>query len=188
METLPQIDFIDCEASPPLRRHVESGIATLEDRFGRITACRVVVRGPGSRHHTGGLYEIAIHLSLPDGRLVNIKRAPPEDERLSRPIFAIDDAFKRARRALQDQTRRIQGKIKAHEGQPLGTVRNLSKDGFGFIDSDDGREIYFHANSVLNGGFTELKPGDRVMFAEEVGDKGPQASTVRLLGKHSLRL
>jgi cold shock CspA family protein len=55
---------------------------------------------------------------------------------------------------------------------------------FGFIATADGREIYFHKNSVLNGGFARLKPGTAVAFAEEDGEKGPQASTVRLLGKH----
>ena len=54
----------------------------------------------------------------------------------------------------------------------------------GHHHTDDGREIYFHRNSVLNGGFARLKPGTAVAFAEEDGEKGPQASTVRLLGKH----
>jgi cold shock CspA family protein len=40
---------------------------------------------------------------------------------------------------------------------------------------------------VLNGGFGDLKVGMRVTFAEEVGDKGPQASTVKPMGKHSLK-
>jgi cold shock CspA family protein len=51
----------------------------------------------------------------------------------------------------------------------------------------DGREIYFHRNSVLDGGFARLAAGARVTFAEEAGEKGPQASTVKLLGKHGLR-
>ena len=40
---------------------------------------------------------------------------------------------------------------------------------------------------MLSGSLDQLKPGARVTFAEENGDKGPQASTVRLSGKHSLR-
>ncbi len=59
---------------------------------------------------------------------------------------------------------------------------------FGFIEASDGREIYFHRNSVLNGGFADLSVGARVTFAEEMGDKGPQASTVKLMGKHSLKV
>jgi cold shock CspA family protein len=57
----------------------------------------------------------------------------------------------------------------------------------GFLQTKNGREIYFHQNSVLDGGFRQLAPGARVLFSEEMGDKGPQASTVNLLGKHALR-
>ena len=42
----------------------------------------------------------------------------------------------------------------------------------------DGREIYFHRNSVLNGRFDRLERGAKVRFIEEMGEKGPQASTV----------
>jgi cold shock CspA family protein len=55
------------------------------------------------------------------------------------------------------------------------------------LRTNDGREIYFHQNSVLNGAFPKLKVGTRVIFSEEVGNKGPQASTVKLLGKHGMR-
>jgi len=55
---------------------------------------------------------------------------------------------------------------------------------FGFLQSSDGREIYFHRNSVLNIGFDRLTVGTQVGFTEEMGEKGPQASTVKRLGKH----
>ncbi len=80
----------------------------------------------------------------------------------------------------------MDGKVKTHEGEPIGTVTKLD-DGFGFLQTSDGREIYFNANSVLNGAFARLKAGTRVTFAEEAGEKGPQASTVRLLGQHGMR-
>jgi cold shock CspA family protein len=57
---------------------------------------------------------------------------------------------------------------------------------FGLIESADGLELYFHRNSVLDDP-KRLEPGARVSFAEEMGDKGPQASTVKLVGKHKLR-
>ena len=80
----------------------------------------------------------------------------------------------------------MQGRVKAHEHQPTGLITKLDHD-FGFLQTSDGREVYFHKNSVLDGGFARLKAGTRVAFSEEEGDKGPQASTVRLLGKHELR-
>jgi cold shock CspA family protein len=79
----------------------------------------------------------------------------------------------------------MRGQVKLHEDQPIATVRRLNKqEGFGFIQAKDG---YFHRNSVLDDGFPRLEVGTRVAFVEEMGEKGPQASTVRLLGKHGLR-
>ena len=99
--------------------------------------------------------------------------------------FAINDAFKRARRQLQDRVRHLRSQVKTHAEPPIGTVTTLNND-FGFLETADGREVYFHRNSVLNEGFARLKIGTRVTFAEEMGEKGPQASTVKLLGKHGL--
>ncbi len=55
-----------------------------------------------------------------------------------------------------------------------------------FIASSDGREIYFHRNSVADNRFEELEAGQEVRFAESQGDKGPQASFVQPIGKHHL--
>jgi cold shock CspA family protein len=153
-----------------------------------VTACRVVLKGPGEHRQTSGLYEVNIRLALPEGREVEVSRTPKADERHADVHFAIHDAFKRARRQLQDQARRLQGQVKTHEAQPIGTVQTLDPSGeFGFLESADGRDIYFHRNSVLNGGFNKLTVGARVAFSEELGEKGPQASTVRRLGKHAMR-
>jgi cold shock CspA family protein len=77
--------------------------------------------------------------------------------------------------------------VKHHNPTPIGLVARIDPSGdFGFIATSDGREIYFHRNSVLNGAFERLKPGSSVAFAEEDGEKGPQASTVRPTSKRPL--
>jgi cold shock CspA family protein len=188
MQVPVQIDFQDCEATPRMREQIDRRLKSLEGRFGRIVAARVVVKGPSGHHRTGGLYEVGVHLTLPNGRLVNVERTPTEDERFGRADFAVADAFKRARRQLQDEYRRMDGRVKRHEPRPAGAVIRLDASGeFGFIRSDDGGELYFHRNSVLNGGFERLEVGSRVSFSEEAGDEGPQASTVRLLRGRGLR-
>ncbi len=188
MEVPVHVEFRNFEASRSVREVIDAHVAALEARFGRITACRMVLKGPGGHHQNGGLYEVTIRLSLPDGREVNIGRTASADPRHADLRFAINDAFKRTRRRLQDQVRRLQGSIKQHEQQPTGIVKRLDPGGqFGFLESHDGREIYFHRNSVLNGGFARLAPGIRVAFREEPGEKGAQASTVRLTGKHAMR-
>ncbi|MFN3655889.1 MAG: cold shock domain-containing protein [Pseudolabrys sp.] len=189
METPVQIDFQDMEAKAEVRSAVVRQLGQLEERFGRVTAGRVVLKGPGSRHRTGGLYDINIRLALPEGREVNIGRTPQDDERYSDLNFALNDAFKRARRQLQDQVRRLRGDVKLHEGEPVATVVRLDPSGeFGFLETIDGQEIYFHRNSVVDGAFARLEVGSRVTFAETMGDKGPQATTVKPLGKHKLRV
>src|SRR5208337_3759973 len=147
MQTPVEIEYQDMAASPAVQEQVVDHVNKLEQRYGRITACRIIVKGPGNRHQTGGLYEINIRLALPDGREVNIGRTPKADERHSELPFAINDAFKRARRRLQDNARRMEGVIKSHEGQPVGTVVRIDPAGeFGFLRSSDGQEIYFHRN------------------------------------------
>jgi cold shock CspA family protein/ribosome-associated translation inhibitor RaiA len=186
MQTPVEVDFQGMQPVEAVRETITRHVAGLESRSGRITAARVVVKGPGGHHRTGGLFEINIHLALPDGREVNVTHTPQADERHSDIDFAINDAFKRARRQLQDQVRHLQNQIKTHAEPSIGTVTSL-KDDFGFLEASDGHEVYFHRNSVLNDGFAQLKIGTRVTFAEEMGEKGPQASTVKLLGKHGLR-
>jgi cold shock CspA family protein len=189
MQTPPEIEFQGMAGSPEIEKAIAKHLAQLEERWGRVTACRVVLKGPGFHHRKGGLYEVHIHLALPEGREVNVERTPPADERHSDLTFALNDAFKHARRQLQDQVRRAQGQVKHHEGRPIGTVVRLDPSGeFGFLESGDGREIYFHRNSVLDNGFSRLRVGSRVTFAEELGEKGAQATTVKLLGKHGLRI
>lgn len=188
MQTPIEIDFQGIVGSTAIQATIASHIAELEQRYGRVTACRVVLKGPGGHHRTGGLYEVNIHLVLPEGGEVNVGRTAQADERHSDLSFALNDAFKRARRQLQDHVRRLQRQVKHHEGQPIGTVVRLDPGGeFGSIESTTGREIYFHRNSVLDSGYARLTVGSRVTFAEEMGEKGPQASTVKLLGKHRLR-
>jgi len=60
-------------------------------------------------------------------------------------------------------------------------VKIFPGEGYGFLEDDEGREIYFHRNSVLDGAFQRLEVGSEVRFAEEAGEKGPQASSVGLI-------
>ena len=177
MQTPVEIDFQGMSGTPEVHASIEKHVAELEQWYGRVTACRVVLKGPGGHHRTGGLYE------------VNVGRTAQADERQAGLSFAINDAFKHVRRRLQDRVRRLQGQVKQHEGQPMGTVKSLDASGeFGFLEAADGHEVYFHRNSVLDGAYNRLAVGTHVAFAEEMGEKGPQASTVKLLGKHRLRV
>ena len=80
METPPEIQFQGMRGTPQIEEMIAAHVAELDERFGRITACRVVVKAPSQHHREGGLYEVHIRLVLPEGREVNVERTPPEDE------------------------------------------------------------------------------------------------------------
>jgi len=185
MQTPLEIDFQGMDADAGVRDIIAKHVEELEQRSGRITAARVVLKAPGG-HHRIANYEINIRLVLPDGREVLAGRTPGKDDRQSDLPFAINDAFKHARRQLQDTVRRMQGQVKQHEAEPTAHVARIDPSGeFGFLETGDGREIYFHRNSVFGG--KPLVEGARVTFVEEAGERGPQASTVKVLGKHAMR-
>ena len=57
MQTPVELEFQDMAASPAVEQQVADHVKKLEQLYGRITACRIVVKGPGQRHQTGGLYD-----------------------------------------------------------------------------------------------------------------------------------
>jgi ribosome-associated translation inhibitor RaiA len=110
METQPEIQFQGLTATSAVRDAINRHVAELEQISGRITACRVAVKAPSQHHRKGGLYEVHVRLTLPDGREVNVERTPTADERHADLTFAIDDAFKHARRQLQEQVAALRGR------------------------------------------------------------------------------
>jgi cold shock CspA family protein len=62
-------------------------------------------------------------------------------------------------------------------------VRLFRDEGFGFIKSMEGREIYFHRNSLVENDFDRLEIGTGVRWDEEEGEEGPQATSVRIVDK-----
>ena len=194
-----QISFRNMKPSEAVEARVREEVAKLETFYKGIMHCRVVVELPHRHHTSGDLYHVRIDLTVPGAELI-VKREPSlqtslrqvDTEKQSKSYEAhaahkdvfvvIRDAFKEVRRQLQDYARRTRGQTKAHVPQPSGRVSRLfPEDGYGFLRTSEGAEIYFHKNSVLHDAFNRLTIGSRVAFSEELGEKGAQASTVRPL-------
>jgi cold shock CspA family protein len=186
METEPKIVFENLDPSDALRQRILDEIAHLEQFHGRMTACRVVMSAPEKHKHKGHLYQVRIHIVAPGGSEVAVRPSTARHQWNQDPLVAIRNAFDAARRQLEDRARRLRGDVKAHEpAQDQGTVARIFHDGgYGFIAAADGQEVYFHQNSVVGQRFAELKPGAAVRFVAAAGDRGPQASTVHVVGKH----
>jgi ribosomal subunit interface protein len=179
MQTPLQVTFHGIEPSEPIEAYVRSRADKLQRFFDRITGCHVTIEAPHRHKRHGNHYRIRIDLVVPGEELVVAR--DPERRRSHEDAYAsIDDAFDDARRLLEDHARTLRGDVKPRESPSRhGRVAKLyAYEGYGFIETPEGEEIYFHKNSVLHHGFDRLAIGTRVRFVEETGDEGPQASTV----------
>jgi len=184
MQVPLQVSFRHMEHSQTIEELIREKVAKLDASPDHIMGCRVVVEPAGKHHEHGNLYEVRIDITVP-GEEIAVTREPSEHTEYKDIQVAIRDAFDSARRRLEDYVRRRRGAVKALETAPHARVSKLFPDeGYGFLSTPDGREIYFHRHSVLHEGFEHLQIGTEVAFVEEDGTKGPQASTVRPVGRH----
>ena len=158
-----------------IRDAIQERAGKLDSLYDKIISCRVVVDIPHQHKNTGILYNAQIDLTIP-GRELVVTNEPHEDL-----YVAINDAFDAMERQLKEQESKIRGHIKHHEEAAMAFVSQIfPEEGFGFITTPEGREIYMHKNSVVNDQFDDLRVGTKVRFIESMGDKGPQASTVKI--------
>ncbi len=177
-----QCTFRGMPHSDALEFHVKRRAAKLDRFFGRIMHCHVVIDLSHRHHRHGKRFRVSIDMTVTRRHELAIARAPTENEYLEDAHAAIDRSFDEAERRLNDWEQRLRGYVKTHHAPPLARVTKIFGDrGFGFLENEDGEEIYFHKNSVLREAFTALTPGVLVRYYEEPGDNGPQASTVEIV-------
>ena len=179
-----QITFHGIGPSPALERTLHRKLSWLRRYHPHIMSCRVTVEAPHRHQRKGRLYSVRVDVTVPGGDLA-VTRSPSLDHAHEDLQVAIRDAFDSARRELMDDARRQRHQVKTPVAVQRGRVTRLESD-HGFLEAEDGRERYFHRNSVL-GGFERLVVGTTVRFAEEVGDEGPQASTVAIVHPRKAR-
>lgn len=197
-----QVTFRGLAHDDALEDDVRERVSWLEQFYEGIVRCRVLVEVPHRHRHEGRHFHVRIEVTVPGGPPIVVSHEPSlhgrskdiEDEAHHKEneiesvhryaSVAIHEAFDAARRRLEDFAREQRGTVKAHEVPAHGEVVELSSvHGYGFIQAGEQR-IYFNRASVLDDAFNTLTVGTPVAFVEERGEKGPQASTVRILGKH----
>ena len=183
-----EVTFHNMDRSDSVEANVRERAAKLERYFDRIIGCRVVVEAPHRHNRKGKVFEVRIDISVP-GKEIVVNRSGANNHAHEDVYVAVRDAFNAAGRRLEDHARKIRGEVKAHEAPPHGKVLRLfPHEGYGFVSLSDGREIYFHKNSVVREQFDQLEVGAevRVVVAHGESAQGPQASTVTPIGKHHI--
>ena len=133
---------------------------------------RVTIIAPS--HHRLGAFEIHAVSTVPDDTIV-VKN----NGELVIPLIV--DVFDDLARQLREYNRKRQHLMRQELRSGIGTIRRVFPEGeYGFIQSADGREIYFHKNCLKNISYNNLRKGDSVEFSAEEGEKGPQATWVKV--------
>ena len=130
-----QIAFRNMEPSEAVAARINAEAAKLDRYFNRITSCRVLVEAPHRHHRWGEPFHVRIELGVPGEEIV-VKHAPSlrralehsdtpkwvkhlePDARHKDMYVTIHDAFKSARRRLEDYVRRLRGDVKIHDRVP----------------------------------------------------------------------
>jgi cold shock CspA family protein/ribosome-associated translation inhibitor RaiA len=178
MQIEPEIAFRNVEPTPPMESQILRGLAQLERIHPRITTCRIMVEIPHPRHIRGNLYRVRIDLTVP-GREILVSRDPPARRTREEAGTAIREAFRLARSQLREHREREAGHPRVPEAPLRGRVISLEDgDGYGFLRSSEGEEIYFHRTGVPDDRFDDLEVGSEVRFVEEVVDGAIRAVSV----------
>ncbi len=186
MQTPVEVAFQHCEPTNEIRAEIDKQTRRLEKCGDRLTSCHVVVSRPQGRRRTGNLFQVDIRVAMPDHKDVIVDREHRRAPEHQHVLVAIREAFDAAVRQIQEAERDLRGDVKRRLPHEEGgrVAKFLAGEDCGFLQTPDGREIYFHRNAVHGGAFDRLTVGSEVRFVEEIGDNGPQATSVRLIRHH----
>jgi cold shock CspA family protein/ribosome-associated translation inhibitor RaiA len=163
------------EILPEWRVKIETELARLQEHYhDPILHARVEIIG--TPHHRLGAFEVHLVVNVPGDAVTLVRQGD-----LVMPLVV--EAFDALDRRLREHSEVVQQQVKTHEevAEHGRVVRLFPEDDYGFIETDDGLEVYFHAHALKKGKFSGLEPGMAVKFAQEAGDQGPQAIWVQPL-------
>jgi cold shock CspA family protein/ribosome-associated translation inhibitor RaiA len=181
--------FRDTERTPALENLIHREAAKLEKVHNNLIRCRIAVEKPHEHQTSGNPYRIRLEILAPKSPEIVVTRDPGDEEMYRSLEAVLRDAFKAARRILKKIVSKQRNEVKSHPQQEASAVveKLFPKEGYGFLRSVDGQQIYFHRNSVQQDGFDRMEIGTGVNFFKEMGKKGPQASSVRITDKPGSR-
>ncbi|TVR52135.1 MAG: HPF/RaiA family ribosome-associated protein [Gemmatimonadales bacterium] len=189
MQVPPEIAFRGLEPTDSLKVLILEGIEKLEKVYPNLISCRTVVTDDTPSRHSGHTYRVRLEVGIPKHNVIVDKRDPESIEHKD-VTQAIREAFSIARKRLLEIKERQSGDVKTHDLPPHGRITRLLIDDtgvrYGFLESREGRQVYFHEEALVDLDYDDLEVGDEVRYAAAEGDEGPQASTLARLDPHRI--
>ncbi len=163
------------EILPEWRAKIEEELARLQQHYhDPILHARVEIIG--TSHHRLGAFEVHLVVNVPGDTITLMRQGD-----MVMPLVV--EAFDALDHRLRQHSEVVQQQVKTHAeiAEHGRVVRLFPDDDYGFIETADGLEVYFHAHALKKGKFSHLAPGMEVKFAQEPGEQGPQAIWVQPL-------
>jgi cold shock CspA family protein len=184
MEVPLEIAFKDVEKTPEVEADIRDRVDKLEQVYDQIISCHISVERPHKHQRSGSPYRVRIDVRVPPRHEIVVKQESGYGDMHDPLNIVLEKAFDSVERELEDVKERQRHEVKKHPDQEIQALvdKLFRQEGYGFLrELDTGREIYFHKNSVLHNHWKDLEIGTGVRFVEEMGNKGPQASTVEVV-------
>lgn len=180
-----EISYRHVRHTQELEELVRNKAGKLQRICSYLSSCRVAVERDHKKQGTGDVFRVRIDATVPPGHELTVTKHSDEKNRHVDLAATIRRAFDAVERPLQELVDEQRGEAKAHPEQEVtGIVHALfPAHDYGFIRTLDGQDIYFHRNSVVNEDFEHLTEGTGVHFESEMGEKGLQATSVRVIGR-----
>lgn len=187
MQIPVEITYRDINKTINIDDLIREKVKKLERICDYLTSCRVAIEKPHRAINVGSPFRVRITMRVPPGHELVVERKPGEVNNSDSLDKVIRFAFDAAKKQLEKLVEKQREKVKNHPQQEvIAIVERINfEEGYGFLRTAGGREIYFHRNSVLNKDFTRLEEGVGVNFFEEQGEDGPQASSVHVIQDHT---
>ncbi|MEJ2032976.1 MAG: HPF/RaiA family ribosome-associated protein [Deltaproteobacteria bacterium] len=190
MEVPLEISYRGVNKSDFIDEIIHKQVTKLEKMCTYMVSCRVVIERRQKFQKVGNPFRVRIDVRVPPGHQLVATRDSTEGDLHDKLPTTIRSSFDAMRRQLQELMEKQRGGVKIHplEQESTALVTKLfPEEDYGFLRTLDGRELYFHRNSVLHNDFDRLEIGTGVRFVEELGEEGLQASTVQIVDKPGAR-
>lgn len=188
MQVPLEVTYRGVEKSDAIDTLIDEKVEKLEEVCDYINSCHIAIEKPHDRPSHGSPYRVRLDITVPPGHEIIAENNQSEGDQYQPLNAAVREAFDAARRQLRKLAKRQNESDKgrttsASQETTALVVRVFRDEGYGFLKTLDGQEVYFHRNSVLLDDFDRIEVGTGVRCFVTQGDEGPQASTVKIVDK-----
>jgi ribosomal subunit interface protein len=193
MKVPPEITYRDVDKTEAIETLVQQKIAKLEQVCDHISSCHIVLEKINDRPRNSSPYRVRLDITVPPGHEIVAENTASGKHQYLEIDSLIRDAFETAWRQLRELSRQQRefARAKTNDGAQDTTAlvtKLFPEQGYGFLKTLGGEDVYFHRNSVVHGDFGRLEVGTGVRFEATDGDQGLQATTVHIVDKPGARV